>query len=63
MCLIRKLYFTAASNHFHVRVSHIQGINNSIADALSRNELAKFHTLAPDAEPDMTPIPVDALLL
>ena len=36
MYLNRNLYFIAASNHFNVCVSHIQGINNTIADALSR---------------------------
>ena len=45
MCLIRNLYFIAASNHFHVCVFHIQGVNNTIADALSRNKT--HHLLVP----------------
>ena len=57
MSLIRTLYFTAATYHFHIRFSHIQGVDNSIADALSRNQLEKFRKLAPMADREMTPIP------
>ena len=63
MCLVRKLYFVAAINNFHVRVSHIQGTDNTIADALSRNDLTTFRKLAPNADLAMTTIPTAALEL
>lgn len=57
MGLVRKLHFIAARNNFHIRISHIQGTNNSIADALSRNQMTTFYRLAPQADAIMTPIP------
>ena len=57
MSLVRRLYFVAASNNFHIRFSHIQGVDNGIADALSRNNLIRFRRLAPTADPAMTPLP------
>ena len=32
MTLVRKLFFIAATHHFTIRFSHIQGVNNAIAD-------------------------------
>lgn len=57
MALVRKLHFIAASNNFNIRISHIQGTDNSIADALSRNQMSTFRRLAPHANPTMTPLP------
>jgi hypothetical protein len=36
MQLIRILHFTAAQHHFIYRVHHIPGVENTIADELSR---------------------------
>ena len=60
MQLVRQLYFIAASHNFTIRFSHIQGINNGVADSLSRNDLARFRKLAPEADTTMTPLPRDA---
>ena len=57
MCLVRTLHFIAAINNFPVRISHIQGVDNSIADAFSRGQMLTFHQLAPDADATMTEIP------
>ena len=38
-------------------MSHLPGPLNSIADALSRNNLPLFFTLAPQVDPQLTPIP------
>ena len=56
MSLVRSLYFSAAQHEFHVAVQHIPGINNSIADALSRFQEKKFRHLAPHADTVPTPI-------
>ena len=42
-------------------ITHIAGVNNSIADALSRFQMQKFHQLAPDAD-DNEPTPTPTLL-
>ena len=57
MHLVRALFFVAARHNFHVTVTHIAGTDNGIADALSRFHLQRFAQLAPDADPDPTPIP------
>ena len=60
MSLVRKLFFIAAKHNFTVNVKHIPGTNNSIADALSRLQMAKFFKLAPSASPRGTLIPPQA---
>ena len=50
MSLIRTLFHIAASGNFHVSIVHIPGINNCLADALSRLQLKKFRRLGPEAE-------------
>ena len=55
--LLRCLVFIAARFSLRVTATHIPGIHNSIADALSRNNLALFHSLLPQAIKAPTPIP------
>ena len=57
MQLVRSLYFIAARGNFTVSVSHIHGLNNTLADALSRGEVEKFKVLAPLADQEPTPLP------
>lgn len=57
MKLLRTLFLVAAQNNFTIRLSHLPGRLNRIADALSRNNLPMFFTLAPQAAPLPTPIP------
>ncbi len=57
MNLVRALFFIAAQHNFHVMIIHIPGVDNSIADALSRFQMNRFHQLAPDAEEQPTPTP------
>jgi len=57
MHLVRSIFFTAATNHFTVLVSHIAGTNKSIADSLSRYQMARFPQLAPEADLEPTPVP------
>ena len=37
-------------------ISHIQGSNNSQADAISRDQLSLFFSQVPEAEPLPTPV-------
>ncbi|KAL5515615.1 hypothetical protein EMCRGX_G000806 [Ephydatia muelleri] len=46
-----------SQHSFTIRLSHLPGRLNSIADALSQNNLPLFFTLAPQADPQPTPIP------
>ena len=49
MALVRMLYFCAAQHNIHVLLTHVAGTDNSIADALSRFQVQRFHKLAPEA--------------
>ena len=40
---LREITFLAAKLEFQIEVVHISGVNNSIADSLSRWELDSFH--------------------
>ena len=57
MCIVRHL--TMMCLHFNIvlRSTHIEGARNSICDALSRQKLAKFRELAPEADVHPTPVP------
>ena len=55
--LCRTLFFVAAKNHFNISIHHLPGINNPIADALSRQQVQRFKKLVPEAEPSSTPTP------
>ena len=55
--LLRALFFITAHNNFTVIVKHIRGLNNSIADSLSRQQLSRFRSLVPHADLAATPIP------
>ncbi|XP_033749212.1 uncharacterized protein LOC117333903 [Pecten maximus] len=57
MNLMRKLTFCSMSNNFIVHARHIPGIDNSIADAISRFQMEKFRHLAPHADPFPTLCP------
>ena len=57
MSLIRPLYLHAAKHRYSISFKHIFGLSNPIADALSRFQMQKFHTLHPDAALDPTTIP------
>ena len=58
MTLIRLLYFCAARFNMHVMITHIAGVDNVIADAISRFQMQHFRLLAPDASPLPDPIRV-----
>ena len=61
MHLLRHLLFSAARCQFSFSSAHIPGIENSIADALSRFRWQEFRRLAPDAFSFPLQIPGDLL--
>ena len=60
MSIVRAMFFIAAKNNFTVNIKHIPGIDNSIADSLSRFQMPRFRQLAPKAAPLETVIPPEA---
>ena len=57
MHLLRCLFFLAAHFHVHIRATHVPGVANVAADALSRNDLPRFLQVVPEAAQQPTPIP------
>ena len=57
MCLVRTLFFTAATHDFTLVLQHIEGVNNGIADAISPAQFHRFRRLAPEADNEPTPTP------
>jgi len=57
MALVHLLYFRVVQYNINVCVMHIPGADNSIADTLSRSQMAKFYQLTPLARqaPDLIP--------
>ena len=45
--LMHDIMMLAATNNFNVTIKHIAGIDNTIADALSRLQMCRFYSLAP----------------
>ena len=56
MAILRKLFFISAKHEFTVNIKHIPGVDNVLADCLSRLQLKKFFQLIPNA--NHTPIEV-----
>ncbi len=61
MHLLRCLAFLEAKQVFHIFATHIKGVDNTLADALSQNNLTLFRTLCPQAEKEPVAIPVPLL--
>ena len=59
MMLVRKMVLLLLENNIMFKAQHIYGKVNNIADALSRKQFQKFRTLAPKADQDPEPIPIE----
>ena len=59
--MLRCLAFITARFQFSLRAVHIPGEDNSIADAVSRNNMPLFRSLCPQANEMPTPIPSSLL--
>ncbi len=55
--LMRRMVTVAAKFNFTITIKHIPGLDNGIADALSRFQMTKFHRLVPNAACSPVPIP------
>jgi len=47
MALVHMLYLRAACHNINIIITHISGVNNCIADSLSRFQVNRFRALAP----------------
>lgn len=63
MQLMRHLLLAAAHHNFSFSSEHLPGINNCIADALSRFNWQAFYHLAPTAHHLPTPLPSNLLVM
>ena len=61
--MLRCLTFLLAKWQCRLIAEHLSGTHNTIADALSRNNLSLFHTLLPQAVPRPTTIPMALIQL
>ena len=57
MALIRSMLFVAAKYNFILLIELIAGIDNGVADALSRLQVSRFRELVPAACPQPVPMP------
>ena len=57
MSLMRRLTWCAAVNNFMFSAVHVPGVNNTLADFLSRSRLQAFREAAPEADPVPCPCP------
>ena len=63
MHLLCTLFFFEAIFEFHMQASHISGVHNRLADALSPDKLSSFLSKAYAMEQSPSPIPVKLLQL
>lgn len=61
MHLCRCLAFITARFQINLFATHVRGIDNSLADALSRDNATYFHSHHPQAKQLSTPIPAELL--
>ena len=54
MGLIRSLYYYSSVNNIQYMTVHVPGITHRVPDSLSRNRVAEFFTLVPNADRSMT---------
>ena len=59
MRLVRRLVLTCLESNISFSAKHIAGVNNDVADALSRFQEERFRSLAPDANRHSEVFPVE----
>ena len=55
--LMRRMVSVAVQHNMKLKLVRIAGVNNDIADALSRFQVRRFHQLAPSADRSPTAFP------
>ena len=63
MDLVRSITLLTLSYNFTINATHIPGLDNAIADSLSRFQMDRFRALAPTASPTPCVIPSSAMLI
>lgn len=63
MVLVRAIFFEAANHQFSLSLKHIPGVQNTIADYISRFQVQKFKALAPDTDTSPTTLPTRVIQL
>ena len=63
MDLVRSITMLTLVHNFIFAAKHIPGLDNSIADSLSRFQMDRFHSLAPHASPTPCTIPPSAMAI
>ena len=53
MALVHTFTLLAMQHHVHIKVQHIAGLNNEVADALSRFDMDRFRQLYPGAASEL----------
>ena len=61
MDLVRKITVQTLIHNFTLSAKHVPGLDNSVADALSRFQMHRFHQLAPNAYQHPTIIPASLI--
>ncbi len=59
--LLRCLFFLEAKYKFHAVATHVPGVQNCLADALSRDHVPLFFCLAPQASRTPSPVPEEVV--
>ena len=57
LSLLRKLVLICLKHNILIRATHIRGCFNTLSDLLSRSQVAKFKSLAPEMLPEPIPLP------
>ena len=57
--MLRCLFYLEAKHDIKLSARHVPGVNNGVADAISRNQLSMFYALAPQADRVPCQVPVN----
>lgn len=63
MHLLRCIFFVTAAYEITMWPTHVPGIENRIADAISRNNMSIFHSQVPKADPAPAVVPTEVIQL
>lgn len=63
MDLVRSITLLTLNHYFTISATHIPGLDNPIADSLSRFQMDRFWALAPTASRTPCIIPSSAMLI
>ena len=61
MDLLRPITLFTLQHNFTLTAVHVPGLQNGIADSLSRFQMERFRELAPEASPTGYPIPASLI--